>query len=483
MNASLALQPTVLALPVFQTIDEAQLTPAILDRFQIWLLDGGYAQTTVPIYVAKAGWLLSLLARPLTIDTSPDAVINQLRSIIDERSELSLSTKHSHYDVLKKLREFLHFERGSAPPSADPLALPSRLAELPEWLREPLGRHLRLQQRNWLAATVRHHTQSLFYRLRRLCEFFIQQYGWTEWTQLSVRWIDAYIETCLRREMSPTTINCVLFAFQGFCRFLCEEGYAVPSMMMHIQPLNVPQHLPRPLADDQVRQLERTIQNSDRQQANRDLAWFYLLWHCGLRVSEVQQLTVNDLDLSGHKLWVRMGKGRRDRLVYVSDTAVQALQHHLNTRPDRDAIHVFTRHRRPISTRMIQRRLSAYGRQAGIAVSPHRLRHTFASQMLAAGMPVTSLQRYLGHDNISITMLYAKVSDPMLQHDYYRGITTLDPDSVKFSAEKNSSLREELSQLVAELGTLDQSSDRYTVILKQIQRLLSESEGGAASNR
>jgi integrase len=209
-----------------------------------------------------------------------------------------------------------------------------------------------------------------------------------------------------------------------------------------------------------------------------------LLWHCGLRVSEVHQLTVNDLDLVGHKLFVRAGKARKDRLVYLSDTAVQALQHHLTTRPDRDALHVFTRHRRPLSTRTLDRRLAVYGQQVGISVSPHRLRHTFASQMLAAGMPVTSLQRYLGHENINLTMLYAKVSDSMLQHDYYLGITTLDPDSAKLSLPgAKPSDRAELRQLVAELGTLAPTSPRYPATLEQIQRLLSESEGGAASDQ
>jgi integrase/recombinase XerD len=293
-----------------------------------------------------------------------------------------------------------------------------------------------------------------------------------------------YIETSLRRELAPSTINCALFAFQGFCRFLGEEGFPVPTVMTRTQPLNVPHRLPRPLADDQVRQLERTIQTAaNRSQAILDLAWFYLLWHCGLRVSEVHQLTVNDLDLAGHKLLVRAGKARKDRWVYLSDTAVQALQHHLNTRSDRDALHVFTRHRRSLSTRALQRRLTAYGRQVGVSLSPHRLRHTFASQMLAAGMPVTSLQRYLGHEDINLTMLYAEVSDSMLQRDYYLGITTLDPDSAKLSLKGPPPPdREQLRQLVTALGTLDPTSHRYTVTLEQIQQLLRESEGGAASD-
>jgi integrase/recombinase XerD len=484
MNASLAPQPTVFALPVFQTVEETGSAGALITRFQHWLQEGGYAQTTVATNVAKARWLVSLLPAPLMIDTPPNVFIDQIAAVLTQHADLSRATQRSYASVLKKLREFLYGERGWAPPTPDPLALPSQLADLPVWLREPLERYLRLKQRNWSAAIVQHQTRGLFHRLRDLCQFFIREYGWTEWSQLSVRWVDAYIETCLRRELTPTTINCTLFAFQGFGRFLSDEGYPVPTVILHAQPLNVPHRLPRPLADDQVRQLERTIQTAaDRPRAIMDLAWFYLLWHCGLRVSEVHQLTMNNLDLAGHKLLVRAGKARKDRWVYVSDTAVQALRHHLDSRPDREAPYVFTSHRHPLTTRALQRRLTAYGRQAAVAVTPHRLRHTFASQMLAAGMPVTSLQRYLGHEDINLTMRYAQVSDAMLQQDYYQGITLVDPDSAKLSLKTPKPPdREELRQLVTELRTLDPTSPRYAATLEQIQRLLSEGEGGDASD-
>jgi site-specific recombinase XerD len=80
-----------------------------------------------------------------------------------------------------------------------------------------------------------------------------------------------------------------------------------------------------------------------------------------------------------------------------------------------------------------QRRLVHYRQQCGVPVTAQLLRHTFASQMLASGMPVSSLQRYLGHENFDTTMIYAEVSDPLLRQDYYQGIATLDPSSDKLS--------------------------------------------------
>ena len=87
-----------------------------------------------------------------------------------------------------------------------------------------------------------------------------------------------------------------------------------------------------------------------------------------------------------------------------------------------------------------------------VPVTAHRLRHTFASQMLAAGMSILSLQRYLGHADLNTTLIYAEVSDPMLQKDYYRGAATFDPASAELARRvMDLSQRDELRQLIAEL--------------------------------
>ena len=99
-------------------------------------------------------------------------------------------------------------------------------------------------------------------------------------------------------------------------------------------------------------------------------------------------------------------------------------------------------------------------------MTAQRLRHTFASQMLTAGMPVSSLQRYLGHEHLDTTMIYAEVSDSLLCQDYYRGIAALDPGSEKLTM---SGLRltqqSTLRQLVEELKTPGLEQSRHDEIL------------------
>jgi len=99
-------------------------------------------------------------------------------------------------------------------------------------------------------------------------------------------------------------------------------------------------------------------------------------------------------------------------------------------------------------------------------VTAQRLRHTFASQMLTAGMLVSSLQRYLGHENLDTNMIYAEISDPYLRQDYYQGIATLDPSSDKLSmSESGLTQQRTLRQLVEELKTQGLEQSRRDEIL------------------
>jgi len=372
-------------------------------------------------------------------------------------------------------------------PSAEEfnLALPEELWDLPEWIRLPLGRFIRLKQRNWHARTVRRSTWQLFNRLNYMITFFIQNFALHEWSQLQPQWVEDYIDIRLREGKAPGTINVELCFLRNFCRYLIDEGYGVNGTITKMKDLNKPRRLPRPLSVEQVRRLENCIQTAIRNTENdpnwllavRDLACFYLLWHCGLRISEVCWLLVNDIDIEARKLFVRISKERKDRVVYISDTTAMVLQQYLAIRNDQDAIYVFTTRRGVMHPRTLQRRLAHYGHQCGVPVTAHRLRHTFASQMLGAGMPVTSLQRYLGHEHLDTTMIYAEVTNPTLQKDYYQGISAIDLRSEKMAKNiEGSSQQDTLRKLVQELKTPDLSPTQRDEILSRMQSLLESRE-------
>lgn len=374
-------------------------------------------------------------------------------------------------------------------PKKDVLTLPQQLDELPDWIQIPLHRFLRLKQRNWPAKTVQRSTRQLFNRMNKMVAFFFRNYDWDGWQQLSPAWIEDYIDARLQDGKAAGTINWDLINWRTFCQFLMDEGYPVPISVLKLKLLDEPRRLPRPLSAEQVLFLEKSIQNAVCEAKNerklvlavRDLTCFYLLWHCGLRISEVCSLLITDLDIPARKIIIRNSKERKDRIVYISDSVALVVQQYLAIRADQEAIPLFlTKGGGMMTTRTLQRRLAHHGKQCKVPVTAHRLRHTFASQMLAAGMPVTSLQRFLGHEHLDTTMIYAEVADPMLRQDYYRGIAAIDPISENMPIQDLEDFRQEtLQQLVHELKELELPPIRCDEILNQIQRLLEGNHDGA----
>lgn len=363
------------------------------------------------------------------------------------------------------------------------LALPDELQNLPEWFGKPLGEFLRSKQRNWPAKTVQRSTRQLFARMKYVGEFFMREHGWQDWASLSTRWLDDFIDYRLQRGLSPNTINWDLIHFCQFCGFLDEGGYAIPRAVLRLKKLDVPKRLPRPLPGNDVFALEQTILEAltgDQRwyrdvNAIRDLAWFYLLWHCGLRVSEVCELRLQDIDLENGKLFVSNSKERKDRVIYMSQVVLAALRAHLASSSDKVTSYVFEIDERAMHVRTVQRRLNIYGRRCGVKVSPHRLRHTFASQMLNAGMPVTSLQRYLGHENLDTTMGYAGVSDPVLQKEYNQAIRKIDPLwQLDEYAAKLQIAQQRMQILTASLNEARKNAEGYLSTLEELQALIEE---------
>lgn len=310
-----------------------------------------------------------------------------------------------------------------------------------------------------------------------------------DWTDWSVRLIEAYIDDKLREGKVAATINLHLYRFRSFCQFAIDEGYPVPHILRRIKVLDQPKRLPRPLSDEQVQRLEACIEEAIAQAENefhrrvaiRDLACLYLMWHCGMRISEVQESLVRDVDLPGRKLFIAQSKEGKDRMIYISETTAAALAEHFVNRRQPDSPYVFAGRNGPLDRRSINDRFRRYREQCDVPVTPHRLRHTFASQMLAAGMSIVSLQRYLGHDSLNTTMIYAKVSDPLLQKDYYRGAATFDPASAELARQfLDLAPREELRQLIAELKYPKLEPKQRKGILEQMESILDESEQDSA---
>jgi len=235
--------------------------------------------------------------------------------------------------------------------------------------------------------------------------------------------VAGYIEGQQAAGHKATTINRRLSAVRQLYAYLRdEEGLALEPPVRDTHYLKLPRPLPRFLSDAEVNRLFALIQDG------RDRALFTLLLRCGLRVAEVVQLQLQDVDLAGQRLIVRQGKGRKDRLVYLSLDALLALRGYLAQRADEPCSLVFLVQKGPgagqgLSVRGVQKRLEYYARQAGLEVSSHCLRHTFATQMLEAGADLPTIQALLGHAQMATTQRYAQVSDQRVRGDYFAAMS------------------------------------------------------------
>jgi site-specific recombinase XerD len=241
--------------------------------------------------------------------------------------------------------------------------------------------------------------------------------------QVSSRSVLAFIDHLLAKRLSPKTINCYLDSIRGFYDYLInEEAVAMVNPVKRGYVLRLARPLPRYLRDEEVARLFVVIDHP------RDRAMFMLMLRCGLRVEEVAQLSLSALDLPRSQLFVYHGKGAKDRVVYLSHDAQQALVDYLKIRAFSKAKRLFLVDKgrckeNPISVRAIQKRMEHYARKAGLKVSCHQLRHTMATQLLNADADLVTIQDLLGHSRIKTTQRYCQVSNLKVQRDYHKAIT------------------------------------------------------------
>ena len=232
----------------------------------------------------------------------------------------------------------------------------------------------------------------------------------------------AYIDSLLNRHLAPKTINCHLMSIRVFYDYLHDEqGIELTNPVKRVSLLRLPRPLPRHLRDHEVVRLFQVIGSP------RDRAMFSLMLRCGLRVEEVAELSLADLDCHRARISIQNGKGGKGRVVYVSRDAYQALVTYLRLRPASRSTKVFVVEKgsyrgKPLSVRGIQKRMEYYARKAGLPVSCHQLRHTMATQLLNADAELVTIQDLLGHSLITTTQRYCRVSNLKVQRDYFKAM-------------------------------------------------------------
>lgn len=227
--------------------------------------------------------------------------------------------------------------------------------------------------------------------------------------------IDHFVSQQISQDLSPATINRRLAAVTSFYTFLSTDNQdLVCPVLIHRHYLREPRRLPRPVPEDDLRKFFSVIYDP------RDRAMFILMLRCGMRISEVANLLLVDLYLAENppRIVVR-GKGGRERSAYLSPQAERSLCAYLAARPRATSDYVFLSYQlNGLSTTAIHKRLMRYREESGVHLTAHQLRHSFASDLVSVDVPVTTIQKLLGHRWLETTQTYVMANDPQVQADF-----------------------------------------------------------------
>ena len=230
------------------------------------------------------------------------------------------------------------------------------------------------------------------------------------WTDLKQTDIRSYIASRHRQGLSSTSLQRELSAIRSFFNFLLKNQLTDNNPGQYIKAPKKTRKLPKTLDVDQIKSLLEAGTNSTIE--IRDLAMFELFYSSGIRLSELAQLNLTDIDLTDKSLMVRSGKGGKSRMLPIGSKAVVAintwLEHRIKSATSTEtALFISTRGTR-LGQRSIELRLKQWCKKKGIAenIHPHMLRHSFATHLLESSQDLRAVQELLGHSNISTTQIY-----------------------------------------------------------------------------
>jgi integrase/recombinase XerC len=238
--------------------------------------------------------------------------------------------------------------------------------------------------------------------------------------------IRSYMAQLNEKAYSKATVARKLATLRSFYKFLVKRNYVSSNPVTAVRTPKQDKKLPRFLEYEEVKRLLETPPTNTWLGA-RDRAIMETLYSTGVRVSELVALNMEDIDFLGEVIHVR-GKGKKERVTPIGTSALQTIQHYMEYRNKRaqnnsnfDSKVLFVnKHGKRLSTRSVRRKMDKYLKMAGLdpAISPHTLRHSFATHMLNNGADLRSVQELLGHQSLSTTQIYTHLTTARLKEVY-----------------------------------------------------------------
>ncbi len=246
-----------------------------------------------------------------------------------------------------------------------------------------------------------------------------------DWRQVDEAVAAAYVERLIELEYSDTTRARKVASLKSLFSFLDDEGAIEADPTENLSTPRIGRSLPETLAVEDVTRLLEEASTKDSPEAKRDLSMLELLYASGMRVSELVSLDTDDVDVD--ELSVRcFGKGGKERVIPIHWRAANSVAEYVEeTRPvlesERSGRALFLNRRGDRLTRQgFSLILKGYAKRAGITakITPHSLRHSFATHLLQGGAPLRHVQELLGHASISTTQVYTHLTSEHVREEY-----------------------------------------------------------------
>lgn len=231
--------------------------------------------------------------------------------------------------------------------------------------------------------------------------------------------INSYVRNLHEKKYSPTSIMRKIASLRGFFKWACANEKTKSNPTLTLEQPKIPQKLPKVMTAEEI----NSILNQDLSKLHR--VFIELLYGCGLRVSELVNLKINDFDLNGKYLECT-GKGSKDRIVPLGKKAISAIKNYL---PEREynlqkynlqsKQLLINEKGKQVTRQEVYTFIHEQGKKLHKAISPHTLRHTFATHLLENGADLRVVQELLGHSDVSTTQLYTHISKKRLKEVYF----------------------------------------------------------------
>ncbi|MFC2056794.1 site-specific tyrosine recombinase XerD [Chloroflexota bacterium] len=245
------------------------------------------------------------------------------------------------------------------------------------------------------------------------------------WANFNRQGMLSYQLNLKERNYAATTLARKVAASKSFFKFMMAEGHLKDNPTQNVSSPNVSRLLPKPISISQVRRLLEQPTKLSTLEAKRDSAMLALLYASGMRVSELMSLNLGDVDTEGG--FARcFGKGHKERLIPIAQRASLALEEYLKearpklARSDEEKALFLNRRGERLTRQGFWQILKGYAKSAELdeKITPHTLRHSFATHMLSGGADLRSVQELLGHANISTTQIYTHLTTEHVRRTY-----------------------------------------------------------------